>query len=139
MVDWKSYVIIVLFLIAFGGILYLISTFLLKKFKDMGLKKHTISLWIWRTSITVVIIYVFTVLWINRLPLSIVTSGPLSFLSITSILTFFVALLEIAIIDILLPNVIKLWKRILIETILFVVLVAVTIAIFGIYQLFSLT
>ena len=137
MADWKSYMIVILFLIAFGGILYIISTYLLKKFTDMGLRKNTINLWLWRTTIAMVIIFVFSILWINRIVLSVVTTGPLNFPITVSIITFFMALLEIAIIDMLLPNVIKLWKRILIESILFVVLVAVTLMIFGVYSLFS--
>ena len=123
------------FLLIFGALLYMITHFLVTKFEDVHIRKSDRALWIWRATILLVVIFVSAILFVNsdKIILGIIQNqAPL----VISLLIFFVALIEIAVIDLLLPHLIAMWKRILIETVIFIVLVVVSTAIFGIMSLF---
>ena len=124
------------FLIVFGIVLYLITHFFVQKWKEQEIKPRTISLWLWRLTLVIIIVFVSLLFYLNRLFLFSMV-GLYQLMIFMFILVVFVSLIEIAVIDLLLPDVVKLWKRVLIEGISFLMLVGTTLAIFSVYALYG--
>lgn len=136
---WQTILIILSFLVIFGSILYIVMHKLLHVWKDENVKPKKITLWLWRIALVMVLMFIIAIIFLNK---NIFTSILLSGKGLASgllIFTFvlFVSIIEIAIIDLLLPDIVKLWKRIFIETLCLVILVATTAGVFIIYQLTS--
>lgn len=127
-------IIVVLFLLIFGCLLYIFTTFLFRLFEEADIERRTKKIWIWRASIFLVIAYISLILWINKDFLSINYLGSSMFFLYIALLVFFISLIEIVIIDLLLPDVIKMWKRVAIEMIVFVLLCLITLFIIKVYS-----
>src|SRR3989344_1056578 len=109
-------VIVILFALIFGAILYMLTHVLLKKMGKEKKGHQTKHIWVWRVVIFLTLIYIFIVLWLNRNVLEeALYYGQLSFLLMAFLIIFFVTLVEVAIIYLLIPDVLKLWKRIAVE------------------------
>ncbi|MFH1316058.1 MAG: hypothetical protein ABII01_00910 [Candidatus Woesearchaeota archaeon] len=126
------YVIVASFLLIFGSILYMVTHHFVHKWKEDKVKKRTLSLWLWRLTIVCVVVYISIILFLNRNPL--LSTLISNFFLISTLLIFFISLIEIVIIDLLLPDIIPLWKRIIIEVLVFITLVIVTMLIFSAYS-----
>ncbi|MFH1054233.1 MAG: hypothetical protein V1740_07480 [Candidatus Woesearchaeota archaeon] len=126
------YGIVALFLIIFGSILYMVTHHFVHRWKEKKVKKRTLSLWLWRLTIVLVVVYISSILLLNRNPL--LSTLIQNFFLISTLLIFFISLIEIVVIDLLLPDIIPLWKRILIEVLVFITLVIVTMLIFSAYS-----
>ena len=128
------FTIILLFILLFGAILYIISHYFFTKWAESKVKQSTAKLWLWRLTMVVVIFFVLFVLFSNRnLVIAIALSN---FFFIIALLIFFIAMIEMVVIDLLLPDIIPIWKRILIECVIFMSLVLVTLIVFKVYAPF---
>ena len=131
--------IILSFLLLFGAILYLVLHKLFALWRDENIKPKKITLWLWRVALVTVLIYIIIVILLNQNKFFFILHSGGGFSQALLIFTFvlFVSILEISILDMLLPDVIKLWKRILIETLSLLILVITTAGVFAIYSLTS--
>lgn len=130
----SSIVIVILFSVIFGAILYILTHFLLKKFGKDVRGTRTKHIWVWRSVIFLIIIYMIIVLFLNRNALDIALVGPFNFIVMAFLLVFFFTLLEVAVIDLLLPDVLHLWKRIALEIVIFFLLGGSSITMFIMYS-----
>src|SRR3989344_5591505 len=123
-------IIIASFLLIFGVILYLVTHKLVRIWQDDHVKKRKISLWVWRITLVIIPLFLLLIIFLNRNPLFMILSTQSS--TAASILVFlfvlFISLIEITVIDLLLPDVVSMWKRIVIETLALLVLVITTVA-----------
>lgn len=135
----EMFLIIISFLAIFGVILYLVLNKLIDVWKDEGVRTRKRALWIWRATLIVILLFVIFLIFINQnIFFGILLSGSgygTALLIFTIVL--FISLIEIVIIDMILPDVVRLWKRIIVETISLVVLVITTVVVFSIYTLTS--
>jgi len=125
--------IVLLFLVLFGSILYIVSHWLVGKWQEYNIKKRTVALWMWRAALSVAILYIVVVLFLNRNVIIFAEQGS-QFIILVGALIFFVSLIEIVIIDLLLPDVIAMWKRMAIEMLVFFMLICVTAFVFYFYS-----
>ena len=58
MQDSMTVIIVVLFLLIFGCLLYIFTTFLFRLFEEADIERRTKKIWIWRASIFLVIAYI---------------------------------------------------------------------------------
>ena len=135
MLSLQTFIIILCFLVIFGVMLYLILHKLVGMWKDDNMKQKKIALWMWRVTLMLVVAYIIFLLLLNKNPLYslLMASTQVSVAIFIFLFVFFISLVEITVIDLILPDVVKLWKRILIETLSFVALVLTTVAVFIIY------
>lgn len=130
--------ILVALLLLLGALLYLAAQFVLHKVKS----KHTQSgmrkkkLWIWRSFIIVLLAYSLFILIINKKALFDFFTGPLEVFLVMFLIIYFAALVEIVVIDLLLPDVVQMWKRITIELVVFILLCGLTVFSFNFSMLF---
>lgn len=127
-------IVVLLFSAIFGAVLYILTHFLLKKFGRDVRGTRTKQIWVWRVVVFLVIIYMVVVLFLNRNALDMALVGPFNFLIMAFLLVFFFTLLEIAVIDLLLPDVLQLWKRIALEVVIFFLLGGSSITMFVVYS-----
>jgi len=125
--------IVLLFLVLFGSILYIVSHWLVGKWQEYNIKKRTVALWMWRAALSIAILYIVVVLFLNRNVIIFAEQGS-QFIILVGALIFFVSLIEIVIIDLLLPDVIAMWKRMAIEMLVFFMLICVTAFVFYFYS-----
>src|SRR3989338_1260749 len=128
-----TFMIVLLFLVLFGSILYIVSHWLVGKWQEYNIKKRTVALWMWRAALSVAILYIVVVLFLNRNVIIFAEQGS-QFIILVGALIFFVSLIEIVIIDLLLPDVIAMWKRMAIEMLVFFMLICVTAFVFYFYS-----
>ena len=126
--------IVILFLLIFGCLLYIFTTFLFRLFEDADIETRTKKIWMWRASIFLIIAYISIILWINRNFLGVEFLGTSMFFLYIAMIVFFISLIEIVVIDLLLPDVIRMWKRIAIELGVFGLLCLVTGFIIKVYS-----
>lgn len=110
--------------------MFLAAQFVVKKAKlYIGLKQETKTLWVWRLFLIILIIFsIFLFFCIRNYLLTII---PEFYLYIV-LLIYFVSLVELVIIDLLLPETIPISKRIAIELIILLLLYAFTLLTFKI-------
>jgi len=137
MQDFMTITIVALFLLIFGCVLYIFTTFLFRLFEEADIEKRTKKIWTWRASICLIIAYISIILWINKDFLSIVFLGSSIFYLYISLIVFFISLIEIVVIDLLLPDMIKMWKRVTIEIGVFFLLCLITGFIIKIYSILT--
>ena len=128
-----TFMIVLLFLVLFGSILYIVSHWLVGKWQEYNIKKRTVALWMWRAAPSIAILYIVVVLFLNRNVIIFAEQGS-QFIILVGALIFFVSLIEIVIIDLLLPDVIAMWKRMAIEMLVFFMLICVTAFVFYFYS-----
>ncbi len=128
-----TFMIVLLFLVLFGSILYIVSHWLVGKWQEYNIKKRTVALWMWRAALSIAILYIVVVLFLNRNVIIFAEQGS-QFIILVGALIFFVSLIEIVIIDLLLPDVIAMWKRMAIEMLVFFMLICVTAFVFYFYS-----
>ena len=128
-----TFMIVLLFLVLFGSILYIVSHWLVGKWQEYNIKKRTVALWMWRAALSVAILCIVVVLFLNRNVIIFAEQGS-QFIILVGALIFFVSLIEIVIIDLLLPDVIAMWKRMAIEMLVFFMLICVTAFVFYFYS-----
>ena len=128
-----TFMIVLLFLVLFGSILYIVSHWLVGKWQEYNIKKRTVALWMWRAALSIAILYIVVVLFLNRNVIIFAEQGS-QFIILVGALIFFVSLIEIVIIDLLLPDVIAMWKRMAIEMLVFFMLICVTASVFYFYS-----
>jgi hypothetical protein len=121
--------ILVALLLLLGGLLYIAAQFIIKKLhsEHISLGSRKAKLWIWRSFIIVLLIYSLFILISNKEFLLAFFAGPMEILLIIVLVIYFVALVEIVVIDLLLPDLVQMWKRIAIELVVFVLLCGLTI------------
>lgn len=129
--------IVVLFLLIFGCILYIFTTFLFRLFEEADVERRTKKIWIWRASVFLIIAYISIILWINKGFFSIDYLGSSTFYLYISMIVFFISLIEMVIIDLLLPDIIKMWKRVSIELGVFFLLSLITGFIIRVYSILT--
>ena len=115
---------LVLLLIILGSLLFLAAQFLLHKVKKGGQAQK--RLWVWRSFLLVLVVYVVALVPTHRGLLQELFPGPLSIIPTVILIIFLGSMIEISVIDLLLPDVVKMWKRISIEILGFLVLCAVS-------------
>ena len=123
--------ILVALLVLLGALLYLAAQFIIKrieseKIKLIGPRK---KLWVWRAFFFMLLLYSLFLLFINKNFFSVYFGGPMRTIFQMFLVVYFVALVELVIIDLLLPDLVQMWKRISIEVVAFVLLC--TLAIFS--------
>ncbi len=122
--------IVVSLLLILGGLLFLAAQFFVQKMKSNEISKSKTKLWVWRSFIVILVIYSYILFLSNRNLLFLMFGGPFEALRIFLIIflvVYFIGLLEMIVIDLLLPNVIAMWKRILIEVLVFILLCGITL------------
>lgn len=137
MQNFLTIIIVLLFLLIFGCVLYIFTTFLFRLFEEADIEKRTKKIWIWRASIFLIIAYISIILWINKDFLSISYLGSSTFFLYVSLTVFFISLVEMVVIDMLLPDTIKMWKRIVIEMGVFALLCLTTLFIIKVYSVLA--
>ena len=130
--------ILVALLLLLGGLLYIVAQFIVQKLRSehISLGSRKAKLWIWRGFIIVLLLYSIFLLIANKDFLFAFFAGPLEIFMIIMLVIYFVALIELVVIDILLPDVISMWKRIIIEVVVFVLLCGLTVFTFNISAIF---
>jgi hypothetical protein len=130
--------ILIALLLLLGGLLFLAAQFILHKIKSehtqAGMRKK--KLWIWRGFVLVLLIYSIFLLVLNKRALFEFFEGPLEIFIVMFLVIYFVALIEIVVIDLLLPDVVKMWKRITIEVVVFILLCSITVFSFNLSLFF---
>ncbi len=125
--------ILVALLLLLGGLMYIVAQFIINKMKSenipFGRKKG--KLWVWRGFILVLLAYSLFLLIANKEFLFAFFAGPFEIFLVILLVIYFVALIEIVVIDLLLPDVVQMWKRILIEVVVFVLLCGLTVFTFN--------
>jgi hypothetical protein len=121
-------------LVMLGGLLYIAAQFVLRKMEASSTRfqSRTRKLWIWRTFILVLLAYSLFLLLTNKGFFDAYFIGPLKIFFLISVVIYFVALVELVVIDLLLPDVVDMWKRIVIELIVFVLLCGLTVVTFNV-------
>ncbi|MFC1705014.1 hypothetical protein ACFLZ6_01650 [Nanoarchaeota archaeon] len=104
----------VLLLVILGGFLFLAAQILIHK-TGKRIKEERRRVWVWRSFLLVLVIYLVAIMYSNRGLISEIFPGPLSIIPTIILTIFFGAMLEIVIIDMLLPDVVDMWKRITME------------------------
>jgi len=128
------YIIILFSLLILGALLFIAAQFVLKKTRHyIGLRGETKNLWVWRLFIIVLILFSIFVLYLNKDNLTAIIPG---FYLYLILLVYFVSLIELIIIDLLLPDTIPMSKRIAIELIVLLLLYSLTLLIFKIVSYF---
>jgi len=130
--------ILVSLLLLLGGLLYIAAQFLINKIKkeSFSLRSRKAKLWIWRSFIVVLFLYSLFIIVANKAFLLSFFYGPFEIFLVIILVIYFVALVELVVIDLLLPDVIAMWKRILIEVIVFVLLCTLTVVTFNVSTIF---
>lgn len=123
---------LVALLLLLGSLLYIVAQFLIRKMAQHRLKERTLRLWIWRGFIIVLLIYSLFLLMVNKQFLLSLFFGPLEIFLTIFMVIYFVALIELVIIDLLLPDIVLMWKRILVELIVFLLLCVLTALTFSV-------
>ncbi len=130
--------ILIALLLLLGGLLFIVAQFILHKVKSehtqAGMRKK--KLWIWRGFVLVLLAYSLLLLVLNKKALFAFFAGPLEIFLVIFLIIYFVALVEIVAIDLLLPDVVQMWKRIAIELVVFVLLCSITIFSFNFSLIF---
>ena len=111
-----SYIIVglILLLVILGGFLFLAAQVLVQK-AGKKVKKERKNVWVWRSFLLVFTIYMLATVYTNRGLISEIFPGPLGIIPTIILIIFFGSMIEIVIIDVLLPDIIEMWKRITIE------------------------
>jgi len=132
----QLFLIMLSFLVIFGGLLYIITHKLVSVWRDEKVKKRTIAIWCWRATLVVILLFLVAIIFLNQVDLFLIFSSedPIGLALIIFVFVLFVSIIEIAIIDMLLPDVVRVWKRILIESLALGFLVVTTFAIFALYS-----
>lgn len=130
--------ILIALLLLLGGLLYIAAQFIIKKLKseNISLGSRKAKLWIWRSFIIVLLLYSLFLLVANKEFLFSFFYGPFEIFLVIVLVIYFVALVELVVIDMLLPDVVQMWKRVLIEVIVFVLLCTLTVVSFNISTIF---
>ncbi len=115
---------LVLLLLILGSLLFLAAQFLVHKVKKGGQAQK--RLWVWRSFLLILVVYVVALVPTHRGLINEIFPGPLSIIPTVILIIFLGSMIEISIIDMLLPDVIKMWKRITIEILGFVLLCSVS-------------
>jgi len=128
------YIIIFFSLLVLGALLFLAAQFVLKKTDVyVGLTQETKDLWIWRSFIVILILFSLVAFFFNKdYFIGIIPKFYLYLI----LLVYFVSLIELVIIDLLLPELIPMSKRIAIELIVLLLLYAFTLLVFKITTYF---
>ena len=126
--------ILIALLLLLGGLLYIVAQFIVQKLKaeHIPLKSRKAKLWIWRGFIIVLLLYSLFLLVANKDFLFAFFAGPLEIFMIIMLVIYFVALVELVVIDLLLPDVISMWKRIIIEIVVLFLLCGLTVFTFNV-------
>jgi len=122
--------IVVALLLILGGLLFLAAQFFVQKMRSHEISESKTKLWVWRSFIVVLVIYSYILFLTNRNLLFSMFEGPFEALRIFLIIflvIYFIGLVEMIVIDLLLPHVIPMWKRILIEVLVFILLCGLTL------------
>ena len=128
------YIIVFFSLLVLGALLFLAAQFVLKKTKGyIGLAQETKDLWIWRSFMVVLILFSLVMFFFNKD--YFIAIIPKFYLYLI-LLVYFVSLIELVIIDLLLPELIPMPKRIAIELIVLLLLYAFTLLVFKITTYF---
>lgn len=128
-------IVVVLFALVFGAVLYVVTNILLKRLGREKKGAHTKHIWVWRITLFLAMIYIFIVLWLNRNVLEgVLYYGELSLLLAAFLVIFFITLLDIAVIDLLLPDIITFWKRVALEIALFFLIGASSMIVFILFS-----
>jgi hypothetical protein len=126
--------VLVALLVLLGGMLYLAAQFILRKMQsaDSKFAERKRRLWIWRSFILVLLAYSIFLLFANMEFFNTLFFGPLKVFFMIFVVIYFVALIELVVIDMLLPDVVSMWKRIAIELVVFVLLCGLTVVTFNV-------
>lgn len=121
--------ILVALLVLLGGLLYIVAQFIITRLRSehISLGSRKAKLWIWRGFIIVLLLYSVFLLASNRDFLFAFFAGPMQIFLIILLTIYFVALIELVVIDLLLPDLVQMWKRIMIEVVVFVLLCGLTV------------
>jgi hypothetical protein len=122
--------IVVALLLILGGLLFLVAQFFVQKMKSREISESKTKLWVWRSFIMVLVIYSYVLFLTNKNLLFSMFQGPFEALKIFLVIflvIYFIGLVEMIVIDLLLPDVIAMWKRILIEVLVFILLCGLTL------------
>jgi len=121
--------ILIALLLLLGGLLFIVAQFLVKKFQSqrISFRSRKAKLWIWRSFIVVLLLYSLFLLVANKQFLFAFFAGPLEIFFVILLTIYFVALIEVVVIDLLLPDLVAMWKRILIEVVVFILLCGLTV------------
>jgi len=125
--------ILVALLLLLGGLLFIAAQFIINKMQSANIPfgKRKGKLWVWRSFIVVLLLYSLFLLIANKEPLFAFFAGPFEIFLVIILVVYFVALIELVVIDILLPDVTEMWKRIVIEVVVFALLCGLTIFTFN--------
>ena len=126
--------IVVGLLLLLGGLLFISAQFVIRR---MGKQNKTaggrkVRLWVWRGFIFVLLVYSALLIAVNKDILYSLAPGPFSVILTIFLVVYFVALVELVVIDLLLPDIIAMWKRITIEVLVFILLCSLTVFILNI-------
>jgi hypothetical protein len=125
--------ILLLVLIVVGGTLFLTTHIAVKKFINIDNRvperKHHV--WVWRIFLLGLVSYSVFLLYANKAVINAYFPGPMLAVLGIALLIYFAAFVEIIIIDFFLPDVVKVWERILIEVLVFAVICAATYFLFN--------
>lgn len=130
--------ILVALLLLLGGLLYIAAQFVINRVKSerFSLRSRKAKLWIWRSFIIVLLLYSLFLIMANKKFLLAFFYGPFEIFLVIILVIYFVALVELVVIDLLLPDVVAMWKRVLIEVIVFILLCTLTVVTFNISTMF---
>ena len=122
--------IVIALLLILGGLLFLAAQFFVQRMKTHKLNKNKTKLWIWRSFIVILAFYSYILFLSNKDFLFAVFGGPFEAFKVflmMFLVIYFIGLLEIIIIDLILPDIIPMWKRIMIEVLVFILLCTFTL------------
>ena len=121
---------LILLLIILGGLLFLAAQLVIQKLGKKASKQRR-RLWVWRSFLMVLIIYMVFLVIANQELLRVLFPGGLQIVLAVFLTVFFVAMIEITIIDLLLPDIFPMWKRITIEVFGFILICVVSLYVFN--------
>jgi hypothetical protein len=117
---------LVLLLVILGGFLFLAAQFVIHKIKSKKKGEQKRDIWVWRSFLLVFTIYMIAIVFTNRGLIAQIFPGALGIIPTIILVIFFGSMIEIVVIDLLLPDVIAMWKRITIELLGFLLLCGVS-------------
>jgi hypothetical protein len=116
---------LILLLIILGGLLFLAAQFIVHRIKTKKEKKKK-NVWVWRSFLLVFTVYMLAIVYTNRGLIAQIFPGPLGIIPTIILVIFFGSMIEIVIIDVLLPDLVAMWKRITIELLGFLLLCGIS-------------
>jgi hypothetical protein len=116
---------LILLLVILGGLLFIAAQFIVHRIKTKK-EKEKKNVWVWRSFLLVFTIYMLAIVFTNRGLITQIFPGPLGIIPTIILVIFFGSMIEIVVIDVLLPDVVAMWKRITIELLGFLLLCGVS-------------